>query len=286
MLKEYINKPYIIFPFGSPKLALVITIAYLIVFACFFLYDRKTKHLKIKIRWIHTMPKREKNKTIISLIGFVCLVAFSIILPFFFAEDNLILTISKIYLEYEALPFLAVILFLCSAVFNKVNKDKQIVAANKILNILIWISISTGLLTGQMNYKIWENMTVLICAFILNYLILTIDIKSVTKIQDDPYSFDLISYAPVKDYESLFPVHQDQADDIIYIISNLSFEPFSLCVSGEWGSGKTSFVNAVLDSYTALHLHIPKRSLRIQYPDFVLRSCETISHTSAMILRY
>ena len=126
MLKEYINKPYIIFPFGSPKLALVITIAYLIVFVCFFLYDRKTKHLKIKIRWIHKMPQREKNKTIIFLIGFVCLVAFSIILPFFFAEDNLILTISKIYLEYEALPFLAVLLFLCSAFFNRVNKDRQI----------------------------------------------------------------------------------------------------------------------------------------------------------------
>jgi len=114
------------------------------------LYNRKTNHLKIKIRWIHKMPKREKNKTIIFLIGFVFLVACSIILPFFFAEDNLILTISKIYLEYEALSFLAVFLFLCSTIFIRVNKDKQIMAANGFLNILIWISISTGLQICQL----------------------------------------------------------------------------------------------------------------------------------------
>ena len=58
MLKEYINKPYIIFPFGSPKLALVITIAYLVVFACFLLYGIEAQHLDIKIRRIPKMPKR------------------------------------------------------------------------------------------------------------------------------------------------------------------------------------------------------------------------------------
>jgi len=44
----------------------------------------------------------------------------------------------------------------------------------------------------------------------------------------------------------LFPSHKKQAEDIVNIISSSSSEPFSICLSGEWGSGKTSVINGVV----------------------------------------
>ena len=87
----------------------------------------------------------------------------------------------------------------------------------------------------------------MICAWVLNGLFFIVDIKSSQEDIDNPTKFDLIPYGAVKSVNELFPSHKEQAKDIAGIISNSSSEPFSICLSGTWGTGKTSVIYGVVE---------------------------------------
>ena len=53
---------------------------------------------------------------------------------------------------------------------------------------------------------------------------------------------------PINEAEKLFPSRRYQMNELISIIkSHESDNGYTICVSSDWGSGKTSFINAVLD---------------------------------------
>ena len=261
MLNQYIQYPYIVFPFGLAKPALIIAIIYVFVLAFFILRGAVTKRLKLTLQSISKMKRGEKNNFILSVTGFVVMLALCIILPFFLEERGAIIGISKIYLRYELLVFIATLIFLCSSCLNKSNRYTQIIVSNKVFNVLIWVSLSTGLLTGEIDYTFWQNIIVIVCGGILSTLFLIIDIEAIQTVTDKAKQFDLISYAPAKSADDLFPQHRMQAEDVANIIKNSSCEPFSVCVSGEWGVGKTSVIHGIVDilnkegSYDFIHIN-------------------------------
>ena len=67
--------------------------------------------------------------------------------------------------------------------------------------------------------------------------------KSIQEEISDLEKFDLIPYGPVKSTDDLFPLHRKQAEDLANIISCSSTDPFSICLSGKWGTGKTSVIS-------------------------------------------
>ena len=239
------RSPYVDFPFGSAKPALIIAIVYIFVLAALVLFGKKTQKLTVKFNSIRKMKCREKNKFIFSLTGFNIMLVFCIVLKSFFDEENLVLSFSEIYLQYEILIFFGVFIFLIAAVFNKLNPYKQISVANKFLNILIWLSISTGLISGQMDYTFWQNMIVIICSEIIIFLFLIFRIEYYEEKTKKPDQSGSISYSPVKYFEDLFPQHRIQANDIAQIICRSDSNPFSICISGKWGMGKTSVVYCI-----------------------------------------
>lgn len=247
MFNQYIQYPYIIFPFGLAKPALVITIAYICVLTAFLLHGVMKGKLKLTLRLMSEMRQGEQNKITISIVGFIIMLASSMILPLLLDESNIILSASNVYLQYEPLLFVGLFLFLGTAALNKSNPDKQIKVSNKGLSAFLWISLFAGIVTGQIDYTFWQNIVVIICAGIIIVLFLFIDIKALGTNASKRDQFDMIPYTPVQSAKELFPQHKIQAEDIANIIINSSFEPFSVCVSGEWGTGKTSVVNGVME---------------------------------------
>ena len=247
MFSQYIQPPYFVLPFGLAKPSLIIAIAYVLVLTAIILIGTKKQKLKFQFRPIGKIKPGERNKIIFSLVSFVILIISCIIFPSLLDDETIIISISKVYLQYEALAFGVVLLFLLTSILNKSNKSTQIKVSNKILNVLIWVSIGTGLLTGEIDYTFWQNIIVIACSGIIILLFLITDILDIEEKDNNKNRFDLISYAPVKSFQELFPQHKIYAEDIVNIIKTSSADPLSICVSGAWGTGKTSVVNGVVD---------------------------------------
>lgn len=55
-------------------------------------------------------------------------------------------------------------------------------------------------------------------------------------------------YEPIKDFNDLYDCRVNQANNLINLIkNNTSSFGYSICISGEWGCGKTSFIYAILN---------------------------------------
>lgn len=247
MLSKYIQAPYIETLFGLATPALIISVIYLFVLGVFLVFAKNKGILKIGFVNFRRLMRGEKNKIIISIIGFIVFIFSCINLPEFLGEDNILLGISGTYLKFETLVYLLLFAFLCTAFLNNTNRETHIKAANRIFHYLIWISLGTGILFGQLDYAYWKNIVVIASAWILNGLLFIVDIESVQENTDNPAKFDLIPYGAVDSADDLFPLHKQQAEDIVSIISSSSLDPFSICLSGEWGTGKTSVMHGVVE---------------------------------------
>lgn len=193
------------------------------------------------------LNKNKKNTIILSIVGYAIFIMVCQNLSLYLNENNLIISISKTFLENEYIVFGANFLFLCTSCLNNINKDTHIVTSNKILHYLIWISIGASLITKQIDFSTWQSITIMVCGGFLNYLFLIIEIKSINVEKNKTDKFDLIPYRPTNSFNELFPKHKQQAKDIANVISSSSTEPFSICLSGEWGTGKTSVINGVIN---------------------------------------
>ena len=130
MLSQYIQSPYIVFPFGLAKPALIIAIIYVFMLAIILLTGMRTKNFKLQFRPILKNKQGERNKTIISVVGFVIMLISCIILPSFLEDGAIVISISKVYLQYEALAFVVALLFLLTSFLNRSNKSTQIKVSN------------------------------------------------------------------------------------------------------------------------------------------------------------
>ena len=244
MLSQYIQSPYINLPFGLAKPALILTVLYLLGLALFLFSSLKKDEIEFKFR---LSSKGEINIIIISVVGFIVLVLSCIISHPFLDKTNIILSICKVYLQYETIIFLGIFLFFCTSILNNVNRERQIAVSAKVLQYAILISIGAGLLSREMDYKFLPNKVVIFCAIILFFLLSIVQIEPRIKPLKKTGQFDMISHNPVQKADELFPQHKIQAEEVADIIFKSSAEPFSICISGEWGKGKTSVMNGIED---------------------------------------
>ena len=247
MLGQYIQVPYIKTILGLATPALIISVIYLLILSILLISSQKSCTLRIGLVKFHGLAKGDKNKMILSMVGYVVFIFSCINLPMFLGEENIIIKISETYLQFESLIFILMLVFLCTAFLNNTNRETHIKASNCFFHYLIWVSLCTGILSGQIDYTYWKNMFVITCAWILNGMFFFVDIIPIQKPIDNPAKFDLIPYGAVKSTDELFPSHREQAEDIASIVSSSSSDPFSICLSGEWGTGKTSVINGTVN---------------------------------------
>lgn len=247
MLNQYIQAPYIKTLFGLATPALIISVIYILGLGFYLAFAQKKGKVEIRVVDACELMQGDRNKIILSVIGYVVFILACINLPEFLGEANMLLQISGTYLKFETLIFILLFVFLCTAFLNKTNRETHIKAANHIFHYLLWISLGTGILAGQLDYTYWKNIIVIASAGILNGLIFVIDFESIQEETHCSEKFDLIPYGAVNSADELFPSHRKQAEDIANIISCSSPDPFSICLSGEWGTGKTSVINGVVE---------------------------------------
>lgn len=248
-MSSYIQGLYVKTIFGLATPALIISVLYLLVLCIYLICKKRKKAFEINLEVCELMPG-ERKKLILSVMGYVILIFLSVFLRDFLEAESFVMQISKTYLQYEPLIFLLLFSFLCSAFLTKKNQDTHIKVCNSIFHYLIWISLGAGIIAGQIDYTYWKNVIIIVLVGILNGLLGIIKISVVKETEKTSYKFDLISYSAVNTADELFPSHSIQAKDIANVIEYSSSEPFSICLSGEWGCGKTSVINGVIDILT------------------------------------
>lgn len=240
-----LNVPYIDFGFTKATPALIFFIAYVSLLVIAYCYNVKKNGLKLQFLQWNRYSEGRKKSIIRAMGGFVvgCVVCW--IIPPFFTDESLLVKICKNYLEYEPIIAVVILGFLCSALLTVKNRDKHIDVVNKTLQFMIPISVGLGLFDRRIDLHFWPNWIVIILAYVVYFILLVMDSEMV---EDEStlrmQSYD-ISYNPVENVEQLFPQHKAQAERIASIISDASPDSISICLSGEWGKGKTSVINGV-----------------------------------------
>lgn len=113
----------------------------------------------------------------------------------------------------------------------------------KALAVLEIIYILSYYITSQVNLGQWFNWVGAVLLGILFVALNRINIKTTQAI-----TFKINPHNSISRYDSLFLSRKYQADEIVDIIgSNVSESGYSICINGEWGIGKTSLANGVLD---------------------------------------
>ena len=119
-------------------------------------------------------------------------------------------------------------------------------------------------------YRVFVNITIALCYLILLSMIITQNFHFGTKylpirlilfsasfiitymfideLKEDTGNEKRNKLSPIAKYEDLYESRHHQATKLIDIIKSKESDcGYSICISGEWGSGKTSFINCVLN---------------------------------------
>lgn len=125
----------------------------------------------------------------------------------------------------------------------KFSRQERLAKATGTLRNIIFLEV---LLLAVMNrLDIIETITALISVCFLaildSYIVESIDVKhSIVEVGLD----ETICDKPIDEEEDLFFRRKVQLNNFKQILSEISDEPFAVMVTGAWGSGKTSFINA------------------------------------------
>ncbi|WP_320956747.1 P-loop NTPase fold protein [Enterocloster asparagiformis] len=125
----------------------------------------------------------------------------------------------------------------------KFSRQERLAKATGTLRIIIFLEVL--LLTVMNRLDMMETITALcsVCFFsILNiFIVESIDLKrSLVDVALD----ETVCDKPIDEEKDLFARRKAQLNHFKQILSGISDEPFAVMVTGAWGSGKTSFINA------------------------------------------
>lgn len=209
----------------------------------------------IYIILIKAFSDKTKNKTkllsiqiIPSKMLFLSLLYASTLITYFFRNvlsDNgtsLIYKSSEQLNTHESIVVaILVVMFLMGLKFK--NSDTYFDFYARALAVLEIIYIIACYITNQVDLCLWYNW---LCVFVLGVLFVALStVKFAFKATNNPN--DNI-HDPIIYFQYLFENRKRQAEEIISIIkSSISDSGYSVCIAGEWGSGKTSLINGVID---------------------------------------
>ena len=239
------NHPFVHFGNLAVKPALILFFVFVACSCIFGIYGAYSNEFRYQI--IQSAKNRGKrNRLIAYWFAYAALILLYLFRQPALMQAKLLYNMMELYLRYEALISLIVLLFAMSAVFTAENKDRHISAANRLVQILILVSMFSNLLTELIK----PTLPNIIIYLILGVAVLLLDLcEPQVSLQnagnESGAAFDY--HNPVKRVGDLFPLHTRQAEHLAALISSEgSSAPFSICVSGIWGTGKTSVVDAAV----------------------------------------
>lgn len=262
-IKISLDYPYIDFGVVKATPALVLCILYFVILVVVSLFGVVRNKIKLEFLFKESISCGTRIKIMRSICayGLICAVFWSTI-PFL-KEITLLSNVINAYLQFEPIVVLGILMFFCSAFFSKYNWDKHIIVANRFLQYTIPLIVAAGFFDERIVLSYWPNRIAFGFLSAFYFLLLVVEgEKSINSDVENNHRED-ISYNPVDDLDQLFPQHRAQAERLAKIILDSSSEPFSVCLSGKWGTGKTSVVNGVVkllekkdkDNYVFIHIN-------------------------------
>ena len=203
-------------------------IAFIILF---FLY----KNGKLLIGWKNV----RKN-----IFNFIILYSCTILPIYYIAHkvkiNSSFMFISQYIMIFYIIILQAVILF----IFKYKNKITIINAFKNVFWCLLYILLIIDAVSGDYNFYEIYNILLVIAFMFVSICICCISIKknNISKL----INRKVVNYEPINELDDLFETRKWQQEKLLHIIKYKEAIK-TICVSGDWGQGKTSLMNIVIN---------------------------------------
>lgn len=161
-------------------------------------------------------------------------------------ETHWLVTLSENILQCETAVSILLFIFAFGVTTVYGNKHQYLQTIIRIINAVLIIFTGCTQIVRQISPE-WSivNLSIL---FLIS-IELEICLVSTTAETNDFSD----GFQPLSSYKHLFSSRKHQADYLIDLIESAPLQPLSICVSGDWGSGKTSLVNGALEKLLSDH---------------------------------
>ena len=180
------------------------------------------------------------------------LLTYTLLMPFYWwdyltnNQMNILTVTCKWIISLEFIFAVILLLAIGYGMTIYTNKETYFNALILPITVILYIDILSLLVIRQVDLLKWYNLLLFLTIGLFIGCINNFRFEKVReKVERKP---ETKSYLPINKIEDLFVQRKWQALELENLINNNSIgnEPFSICISGEWGRGKTSFVNAVM----------------------------------------
>ncbi len=229
------------------RYSLIIFYIFLIVWGVIYCRDKKKNLYEIN-------PKLNFENLKLCFKNSKYVVPYLALIPIYYlnkvsnSNDSIIFLFTKKFLELEFVIYILLFVALFYGINITGNRYKYFNILKCFFSAVLYISVACTLITRQIDLFRWYNIAWFLftgCFFIIaNYFEF---ICPPNNMCTDPL------YSPIVEFEDLFDTRKHQAAELISLIEHSEQGKMSICISGEWGLGKTSFVNSVINKISKEH---------------------------------
>lgn len=161
-------------------------------------------------------------------------------------KTHWLVTLSENILQYETAVSILLLILAFGVTTVNGNKHQYLQTIIRIINAVLIIFTGCTQIVRQISPE-WSivNLSILFLIFIELEICLVSTTAETNDFSD--------GFQPLSSYKHLFSSRKHQADYLIDLIESAPLQPLSICVSGDWGSGKTSLVNGALEKLLSNH---------------------------------
>lgn len=164
-----------------------------------------------------------------------------------------IITLAEDYLRYESLIYLLLLFFSLGTFSFHHGKERYLCMFDRVADVCFVISAAC-LQINRMVPVIWSIFSIIpLFVFSLSLRLWdsiapseSMSILNIENIHSAGNS-SVLTFSPQQTYGQLFESRQKAANQLKKLIVNTDSSAVSICISGEWGIGKTSLINGTID---------------------------------------
>ena len=200
-------------------------------------------------------------------------------------KENWLLSLADKYLENECLIYSVLVLLAAGTIVFRHGTKQYTHALDRIA--VCCFSISAACMQVSHRFSLlWSSLS--LCMFFIISVVLEIcQIETThgkTQAPDVEESPCNMTFCALQSYEQLFDSRKVIAENLKDIIIHSKFTPFTICVSGTWGIGKTSVVNGALalikekykDQYETIYINALELDTTQSLKIYVFRQIQRI----------
>lgn len=200
-------------------------------------------------------------------------------------KENWLLSLADKYLENECLIYSVLVLLAVGTIVFRHGTKQYTHALDRIA--VCCFSISAACMQVSHRFSLlWSSLS-LCMLFIISVVLETCQIETThdkTQAPDVEEAPCNMTFCALQSYEQLFDSRKVIAEKLKDIIIHSEFTPFTICISGKWGIGKTSVVNGALalikekykDQYETIYINALELDTTQSLKVYVFRQIQRI----------